>query len=604
MIKILPIVSLFFLFGIVGKAQYSWSELGGINSLGANSNIWTILNDPSGNTYAAGMFTNSSGKKYVAKYDGSVWSELGGPNGLAASQAITSICSDEAGNIYAAGFFSNNSGNKYLAKYNGSNWSELGGLNALAANGVIRSICSDAFGNIYAAGQFTNNSGSYYVAKFNGGSWSELGGLNGLDANNYIWSICADNFGNIYAGGHFTNASGNRYVAKFNGNTWSELGLTNGLAANQNIFTLGSDNFGNIYAGGAFTNSVGYSYIAKFNGASWIELGGSNSLPAYGGIFSIQCDNSGNVYAAGGVFNSLGNSYVAKYDGISWSELGGLNGLAANNTIYCISLDASENIYASGSFTNSFTQSYIAKYGFVNSGCTNSEACNYDPNAVINDGSCYFIGDFCDDGLSMTINDIINTNCICSGELPQLLGCTSSIACNYNSAANIDDGSCFYIGDACDDGDTLSINDTITSACICLGQMPDTPGCTNVAACNFNSSATIDDGTCHFIGDSCDDGDANTLGDIYNMNCECDGFTHVDELQRNLSLFPNPASSEVFVSISGHAPDEILIYDGNGSLIMCVKRTMRIDTNALASGLYSLRITHEGLSYEKLVRKQ
>src|SRR5437763_1666298 len=94
------------------------------------------------------------------------WSELGGLNGLAANDWINSVCSDASGNIYAAGWFSNSSGNRYVAKYNGSSWSELGGLNGLAANGVIESVCSDFSGNIYAGGYFSNSSGNWYVAKY------------------------------------------------------------------------------------------------------------------------------------------------------------------------------------------------------------------------------------------------------------------------------------------------------------------------------------------------------------------------------------------------------------------------------------------------------
>src|SRR5438309_1835663 len=61
------------------------------------------------------------------------WSELGGLNGLATNGGIFSVCSDAFGNVYVAGFISNSSGKQYVAKYNGSVWSGLGGLNTLAA---------------------------------------------------------------------------------------------------------------------------------------------------------------------------------------------------------------------------------------------------------------------------------------------------------------------------------------------------------------------------------------------------------------------------------------------------------------------------------------
>ena len=141
-----------FLVGIPAiYAQTNWTELGGLNSLGANSIVETTCSDALGNIYAAGQFTNSSGKNYVAKWNGSSWSELGGLNGLSASNTIKSICTDPSGNIYAAGDFINSSAKAYVAKWNGTSWTELGGLNALSANNRIFSICSEALVKFPAA---------------------------------------------------------------------------------------------------------------------------------------------------------------------------------------------------------------------------------------------------------------------------------------------------------------------------------------------------------------------------------------------------------------------------------------------------------------------
>jgi hypothetical protein len=52
-------------------------------------------------------------------------------------------------------------------------------------------------------------------------------------------------------------------------------------------------------------------------------------------------------------------------------------------------------------------------------GCTDANACNYDPLAVTSDGSCYFIGDTCNDGDAATINDQIQNDCVCIGYLPE-----------------------------------------------------------------------------------------------------------------------------------------------------------------------------------------
>ena len=50
-------------------------------------------------------------------------------------------------------------------------------------------------------------------------------------------------------------------------------------------------------------------------------------------------------------------------------------------------------------------------------GCTNDEACNYNPFAEVDNGMCVLVGDSCDDGNPATLNDIINDDCLCAGEV-------------------------------------------------------------------------------------------------------------------------------------------------------------------------------------------
>ena len=82
-----------------------------------NSKINTITTDEFNNIYAAGDFLILAGNiRYVSKFDGNSWSELGGVNSLSANSEIYSILSLN-GNIYAAGAFTNANGKQYVAKY-------------------------------------------------------------------------------------------------------------------------------------------------------------------------------------------------------------------------------------------------------------------------------------------------------------------------------------------------------------------------------------------------------------------------------------------------------------------------------------------------------
>lgn len=49
------------------------------------------------------------------------------------------------------------------------------------------------------------------------------------------------------------------------------------------------------------------------------------------------------------------------------------------------------------------------------------------------------------------------------------------------------------------------------------------PGCTDNSACNFNAAANCDNGSCVYPGTLCDDGMSNTYNDMYTNNCNCQG---------------------------------------------------------------------------------
>ncbi|MBM3428643.1 MAG: hypothetical protein FJX95_07660, partial [Bacteroidetes bacterium] len=211
-------------------------------------------------------------------------------------------------------------------------------------------------------------------------------------------------------------------------------------------------------------------------------------------------------------------------------------------------------------------------------GCTDMMACNYDPSATQNNGSCtyeiiwyldadadgYYVssqsactnpgagytatmgidGD-CDDG-SASINaaaseicgDGIDQNCDGFDDACAIPGCMDVTACNYEPAATQDDGSCFFATDwyldldldgyasevlnacaspgvdytssvlplnDCDDTDA-SINPGATDICEngvdedCSGDDASCTleGCMDATACNYDANATVDDGSCTY----------------------------------------------------------------------------------------------------------
>tara|TARA_B110000046_G_C12909191_1_gene362070 strand:- start:47 stop:985 length:939 start_codon:yes stop_codon:yes gene_type:complete len=91
---------------------------------------------------------------------------------------------------------------------------------------------------------------------------------------------------------------------------------------------------------------------------------------------------------------------------------------------------------------------------------------------------------------------------ICPGEFVEVLGCTDAASCNYDPAANTDDGTCEYTScsgctdaAACNFDATSTIDDGSCESASCAG-------CTDATACNYDATSTIDDGLCEFA--SCD----------------------------------------------------------------------------------------------------
>ena len=129
----------------------------------------------------------------------------------------------------------------------------------------------------------------------------------------------------------------------------------------------------------------------------------------------------------------------------------------------------------------------------------NNGACNWDPTATCDDGSCVYIVGCTDPTASNYDPAACLDSGICIGEIP---GCTDPYALNYNPNATIDDGTCSYYEYGCmDDGNMPSsyINNGAQPASNPFSNATNngsgTPG---YQACNYDSSATMDDGSCYY----------------------------------------------------------------------------------------------------------
>lgn len=172
----------------------------------------------------------------------------------------------------------------------------------------------------------------------------------------------------------------------------------------------------------------------------------------------------------------------------------------ASNSIELVNVDI-ELISGSSEFEHygSMTASISA---VIITGCMDPEALNYNPEAVLDDGSCIY----------------------------EVLGCMDPEACNYDPDATVDNGSCLYwdcagvCGGAAYYDDCGVCDDNPENDNLCVG-------CTDPRALNYNPDLIIGDGSCIYPGV----GDANTDGDvdILDIVLTVDLILHSEDIEYN-----------------------------------------------------------------------
>ena len=123
--------------------------------------------------------------------------------------------------------------------------------------------------------------------------------------------------------------------------------------------------------------------------------------------------------------------------------------------------------------------------------CNDAAACNYDADAP-SDLDCIY-AEACEDCDGACLEDV-NENAIC--DCFETFGCTDSSACNFNPEADAEDGSCTFAefgfdcaGDCLDeDGDGVCLLDELH-------------GCTDSLAINYYPFITEEDGSCVYPED-------------------------------------------------------------------------------------------------------
>ena len=172
---------------------------------------------------------------------------------------------------------------------------------------------------------------------------------------------------------------------------------------------------------------------------------------------------------------------------------------------------------------------------FEVAGCTDAAACNYDASATDDDGSCAELDECGVCGGS----GIPEGDCDCDGNVVD--------ECGVCGGSGIPEGACDCDGNTAADGYDCDGNCLADADGDGVCDEFEVAGCTDAAACNYDASATDDDGSCAELdecgvcgGSGIPEGDCDCDGNVLDEcgvcggsgipegACDCDGNTAAD----------------------------------------------------------------------------
>ena len=236
-------------------------------------------------------------------------------------------------------------------------------------------------------------------------------------------------------------------------------------------------------------------------------------------------------------------------------------------------------------------------------GCTFMAACNYDPQAGCNDGSCEYPEDLyginyvdCD---GECLNDADNDG-ICDEDEVDVFGCTDINACNFDPLADVNDGSCEYV--------VLYdiIGPTSPSPFTSEEYFYSSTAGSSYEWQVVNGAITAGQGTAAVTVLWGEAGEAS-ISVIETTESGCEGdmvsenfiilATSINEIGlQSINMYPNPASSYVFIEgeALNNGNSKLALIDSKGMLVFegSLEDGNRLDVSGIANGIYFLVLTN------------
>ena len=550
---------------------------------------------------------NKHGNVYFSSNKGSSWTKV--VNGFNGNSFEVPALIINGSDIFAGTWFG-----VYLSSNNGSNWVNKDyGLPSNSPHGYPYITSFAISGSNLFAGRNDNGGGGVYLTSNNGGSWATTSLTNGVNA-------LAISGSNIYAGSNGTGV----YWSSNNGSSWSAIGPTS--TDIRAFATSGDTILAGTYGGGMYRTTnpgVGCTWTAVNTGLTNLYVyalakSGNNIFAGTGGGVFFSSNNGGswsawNIGLTDLIVYSLaigGDSvFAGTYD---WGSNPG--GVWVNNASFFTVTTMQTNVscygdnngtaiaYATGGGISPFTYLWSTTPAQTTQISTGLVAGNYSVTVTAANGISST------ESVTITQPSLIlinNPQTICSGNSYVINGHTYTVAGTYH--------------------DTLAaVNgcDSIINTQLTVNTTPQTPTITQFGGSLISSASSgnqwyNDSGiitsatsqtyaptsTSHYycIVTAANGCESDTSNVIYVV------ITGLNELSdnKNIYIYPNPVTDNIFIEAQQKATIEIL--NIQGQLIKTIaanSNKTNVDISALPSGVYIIEVkTEKGIAVKKFIKE-
>ncbi len=445
------------------------------------------------------------------------------------------------------------------------------------ANNTVRAFLVQPDGNVLMSGAHSmyNGSAANTIVRVDVYGAVDPGFSPGTGANNYISAMALQPDGKILIGGAFTsyNGIGRNYIARLNANGTLDASFDPGTGANQRVEAIVLQPDGKILIGGVFQNfnGAGRNRIARLNANGTVDTGFVPGTGANQNVEALALQSDGKVLVGGSFtsFNGTALNRIARLNSDGSLDMAYTPGTGASATIWDMALQPDGKLVIGGEFT-SFNGTARGRIARLNT-----------------DGS-----------LDMAFATGTGLSAVCrrlemhgGGKVLVAGNFTSANGVNRNRIARLNtDGSTdltFNPGMGLNNGEAWA-----------LAARPDGKVLLGGSFTLFNSTAKNrvvqllgDD--CPLlgvnIGDACNDGDPNTVGDAYNPQCTCLGTCNGNQVV--LQITTDGYADEISWQFTDDAHNQVaagsLTAADNNSF---VSRTICLDAVNIGDACYGFRI--------------